>query len=309
MTHVNFKSTFNILFSSIWLRHIRKTRGTYKAAKFLALTCLILAFPRSILAGGFEVYGGIITERDKQSLPPVCRLILFEKPSAHQPEGQRVNGDLFSLPEYRMAKNNIHLHHYCYGLLSRYRYFSVTSKADRDLFTKKFQDELDYVIVNQEISDKSWPYFDLLYYEQAEMLFITNKYPEATAKALKALSITPSYAKAHALLSDIHMKMGKRDLALKQLREGLAANLSSKPLRRRLREIDPKDPLLSQSIPEPPQPTDTTASKEPDAVGAKNTNKPLPTDDSSSGDQAQEKPISTPAVTPNPSNPYCRFCP
>jgi len=279
----------------------------FTSAHQLSLACFLIATAGCALASGFGTYGGKITERDKQALPPVCRLIFFEKPSAHQPQGQRVNGDLFSLPQYRMAKNNIHLHHYCYGLISRFRYFSSTSPIERKLFAEKVQGELNYVIVNQGLDDKSWPFFDQLYYEQAEMLFITNKFPEATAKALKALSITPGYAKAHALLSDIYMKIGKRDLALKQLREGLAANPSSKPLRTRLREIDPNDPFLAQPIPEPPRPTDTAANKEPPATSAEEV-EPSPTV-GASGNEGQDKPISKPTVAPNPDNPYCRFCP
>lgn len=307
MIHSHLSSDYGIVFQAICSPDAPLICRRFTTATLYALACFLLIAPGTALAGGFEVYGGKYTERDKQSLPPVCRLILFEKGSAHQPEGQRIYSDLLSLPQYRMAKNNIHLHHYCYGLLSRFRYFSSTSPIDRKLFAMKFQDELDYVIVNQGLDDKNWPYFDQLYYEQAEMLFTTSKYAEATAKALKALSITPSYAKARALLSDTYMKTGKRDLALKQLHEGLAENPASKPLRRRLREIDPNDPFLAQPIPEAPRPTDTAANKEPPATSAEEV-EPSPTV-GASGSEGQDKPISKPTVAPNPDNPYCRFCP
>lgn len=280
-----------------------------------ALAGFLLAVSQAAHAA-FATYGGKITESDKLSLPPVCRLILFEKPSAHQPEGQRVNGELFNRPEYRMAKNNIHLHHYCYGQLSKHRYFTIINSAKRAEFAGHFQSELDYVLRN---SDKDWPYFDQLYFEQAEMLFYTGNNIQAISKAFQALAITPGHTKAHALLSDIYIKIGKRDMALKQLHEGLATNPYSKLLRRKLSELDPKDPILAQPLPAPPQPNEDTVSAQPSPANS-------PISLSSEENKSTSEQTATPQALGNPSgtlgedkttgkpgapppNPYCRFCP
>lgn len=282
-----------------------------------ALAGFLLAVSETAHAS-FETIGGKITESDKLLLPPVCRLILFEKPSAHQGEGQITNAALFNRPEYRMAKNNIHLHHYCYGLLSKHRYFISFTRGDREKYANNFQGELNYVL---ERVDKDWPYSAQLYFEKAEMFFYTDDLTQAVSNALHALTITPGYVKAHALLSDIYVKIGKRDMALKQLHDGLAITPSSKTLLGKLRELDPKDPLLTQPLPEPIQSSETPESEQTSTASSSRPlgseeRKPSPEQveaplatDSSPGTPDQDKPVSKPPDAPNPTNPYCRFCP
>lgn len=258
-----------------------------------------------------------VTETDRLTLPPVCRLLLIEKPGAHLDVGQTQNAQLLARPEYRMAQGNVHLHHYCYGLVNRNRYFGSKTKFERDDWLKETIEEIDYVLIN---SPKEWPYFYQLYFEQAEMYYIAGDLPRALVKANNSLAHSPNFDKTHALLSDIYKKQGKKDLAITQLHAGLGANPTSKGLLRRLKDLNPSDPYLLN----PPK----AAEKESPSGGVP-TEKKQASQESASIESAVKEPqfrappasenppsqtiiapqTGTTQSTPENANPYCRFCP
>jgi tetratricopeptide (TPR) repeat protein len=251
-------------------------------------------------------------------LPPVCRLILVEKPSAHQEQTQ--NAALLERPEYRMAKGNIHLHHYCYGLVNRNRYFSSKAKLERDRWLIETIAEFEYVLVN---SEKEWPYFHQLYFEEAEMYYFAGDLPRALLKAKNSLAHSPGFEKAHALISDIYRKQGNKDQAIQQLHAGLSAEPTSKGLLRRLKDLNPGDPYLKsprvaseKASPALGAPADEKQTKPTadDIVGETRDVDSTPTSVSKEAPSAAadsvRKGTHTPATPGNADqNPYCRFCP
>ena len=282
--------------------------------------CVLLAAATLHSFPAYATYAfGKMTEQDKLLLSPVCKLILVEKPSAHQPGGQVTNAMLFEKPEYRMAKGNIHLHHYCYGEIHKGRYFSSKTKVDRMRFLDAFIKDLDYVLTH---SPNEWPYFYELHHEQAEMYFSAGDLPKALNKANLALTRQPDFDKSHALISDIYLKQGKKNNAIEQLQLALKANPTSKRLLRRLKALNPTDPLLAtaESMTAKPVEEPSIVQKEANLQGpARQDNgeaifsvETKPTESATMEPQAKPQ-ISLPSE-PGPAskqngNPYCRFCP
>jgi hypothetical protein len=289
-----------------------------RAAK--TLTPLLAALVFSCPADAAKRFG-TITESDKLTLPPVCKLILIENTSAHQPVGQVQNAALLDRPEYRMAKGNIHLHHYCYGLINKNRYFNGRTPQERRDFLNETIGEIDYVLVN---SPKEWPYFHQLFFEQAEMFFLAGDLQKALLKANNSLNHRPTFDKAHALISDIYVKQGKKEQAIQQLHRGLEADPSSKRLLRSLRDLNPKDPLLAKNASRPvssgdDRPTNPNAAstrQTPEAQTNVTASEPMPVESRNNAvpnrpgaGQSEAMPASPPESPPATANPYCRFCP
>lgn len=297
------------------LRHLRLLRHPIVTAlQLISVAAIGLSCPAAQAQKDF----GSITEIDKRTMPLLCRLILIDKPSAHLGSGQIENAALFEKPEYRMAKGNIHVHHYCYAFLDKNRYFSSSDPAKKSFFLHVFMGEIDYVL---NASPKEWEFFHQLYYEQAEMYFLANDLPKALQKANEALKHRPDFDKAHALMSDTYLKLGKRGEAIQQLQIGLKASPASLRLIRRLKEINPKDPLLAAPI----ETTKATSQEKDSPKEEKYAGPAVPeripptTSEDSKPDRLETKESkasnsvpsgveATPTVQPN-GNPYCRFCP
>lgn len=313
---------------------------SYFSSLPLAQTVLSIFGLFSLLVSGaahasFETYAGKITASDKLSLSPVCRLIMFEKPSAHQPTHQSENAELFNRPAYRMAKNNIHLHHYCYGLMDKHRYLISVTRADKEKYAFHFLSELDYVLRN---SDKDWPYFHVLLVDQAEMMKTRGNYPYSLLKIDEALRHKPDYERAYALKSDVYLTMGDKKKAVDTAQEGLEKIPRSKSLRWRLEQLGVKVPLPPEPVAddnkenasgtekgggsEPTQqengndPPDGSSIATPTAtvtpitkeVGQGIETNPNMPPSADSAVKNQDKPVTDTSDKPK-DNPYCRFCP
>lgn len=260
-------------------------------------------------------------------MPPVCKLIVVERPMIHLGAGDGPLAEyayLFEEPRYQLAKGNPHIHHYCWALVSKQRYFSASGKTKREYWYAQYKGDIEYVLRR---TNKNWPHFDVLYLELASMHMIRGEYLSGIQKADGALKYNPWNEKAYIFKSDAYKHMGKKDLAIKFAQEGFSKNPESSPLRRRLKSLGitpPESPIKSENIVEsnpeienqtPTQPIrnqNAPTPKEPDSdMGRESSNSSSP-ESGQAPDETGDAPNNRTQKMNNdspPNNPYCRFCP
>lgn len=265
----------------------------------------------SIATGGLAQAVMVRDETLKSSeidtMPPVCKLIVVDIPYAHLGAGAgpiKEYEPLFEEPRYQMAKNNIHLHHYCWALVSKQRYFRERDKNKRNHYLTLFNGDIDYVIQN---SDKSWPYLDVMVVEQGQMQMILGNYGAALAKADQALKYQPNSEPAYLLKTDAYKNMGNKTAAIAAGKLGLEKNPDSTRLRKRLERLGQTvPPLVERKQP----PANDAPTKESDATISTPKAPSLPGASSPSYNKAigVESPSETETIGTK-NNPFCRFCP
>jgi tetratricopeptide (TPR) repeat protein len=260
-----------------------------------------------------EVRGERVTPADMAALPPVCRLIM-ENPGIHHTVGQTKNAALFERAEYQMAKGNIHVHHYCWALISKQRYFRESSKLKRDAYFKTYLGDLNYVF---EHSPKDWPFFDVLHLEQASTHLIRGDFAKGIQQADEALRLNPQAEKAYTVKSDAYKEMGKKALAIKTAQEGLDKNPASTVLRKRLAKLGVAPPPLPKQADAPKDAAPTKDALGNADDGASRADAAAATE--TQADDASAAAVDAPAAasadagatdaSAQKPNPYCRFCP
>ena len=153
------------------------------------------------------------------------------------------------LPEYKGKYNywaNIigdgfqHTHHYCAALFTYNKALLMipTTKAEQKnrkflLGVAKKQLEYIYTHVNNK-KYRLWPDIHLLaakiYNEQGNTGAAIEYY-------YKAINSKRDYSKPYAGLANLYLRMGKKEDAIKILKEGLKYNKKSKLLKKKLKEI------------------------------------------------------------------------
>ena len=266
------------------------------------VACLLgLSIAAGSLAEVIVVRDEPLQSSEIQTMPPVCKLIVVDQPGVHNGAGRgplTQYAPLFEEPRYQMAKNNIHLHHYCWALVSKQRYFRERDKNKRKHYLSQFNGDIDYVLQH---SDKSWPYLDVMLVEQGQMQMILGNYGAALAKADQALKYQPNSEHAYLLKTDAYKNMDNKTAAIAAGKQGLEKNPDSTRLRKRLERLGQTVPPLAERKP----PAAENASPEsvpgtPPAAAATPT-----TSESAPGDKT---PPATEAIGTK-NNPYCRFCP
>ena len=275
-----------------------------KAMGMFYLFGLLVSFP------GFaevSVRGEPLQTSELQVMSPLCKLIVVDIPNAHLGAGTgplTKYAPLFEEPRYQMAKGNIHIHHYCWALVSKQRYFRERSKAKRDHYLAQFIGDINYVLKH---SNKSWPYFDVLLVEQGQMQMILGNFSAALAKANEALKYKPASEIAYVLKTDAYKNMGNKTAAISAAKEGIEKNPYSTRLRKsltRLGQVAPPMPEATPPVAESPSPQDPSS---PDsASGTTSATANTPTTSEGAQDDKTSREIETIGTK---NNPYCRFCP
>lgn len=298
------------------MRHMRHLSATLVAALFP-----LLAYGAA--DKGIKVRGEQVPPGDIAALPPVCRLLL-ENEGIHHSTGQKRNAALFERPEYHMAKGNGHLHHYCWALISKQRYFRESQKTKREFYFDRYLGDINYVF---EHSAKNWGYFDVLHLELASMYVIRGDFAKAINHADQALASKPGAEKAYVVKADAYKQMGKKELAVETALEGLNKNPHSKVLRSRLTKLGVKPPeakdIAAPTPTAPPSEPAAAAAATPVSGSTPDAASPAPTaatpaagaategTDPAAGTAAAATDAADATATadaPKP-NPYCRFCP
>lgn len=266
-----------------------------------------------LFAGGIATAETIIVRDEPlqtseiQTMPPVCKLIVVDQPGVHNGAGSgplAQHAALFDEPRYQMAKNNIHLHHYCWALVSKQRYFRERDPNKRKHYLTQFNGDIEYVLQH---SSKSWPYFDVLLAEQGQMQMILGNYAGALAKADQALKFQPNSEAAYLLKTDAYKNMGNKTAAIAAGKQGLEKNPESTRLRKRLERLGQTVPPLAS------KPASETPAVQPDKnAPASSVGTAV---DKVAGEKAADEKAASEKAAPEPetigtkNNPYCRFCP
>lgn len=254
-----------------------------------------------------SVRGQPLTAAELQVMSPMCKLIVVDVPNAHLGAGTgplAKYAPLFEEPRYQMAKGNIHIHHYCWALVSKQRYFRESSKAKRDSYLAQFMGDIDYVLKH---SNKSWPYFDVLLVEQGQMQMILGNFSTALAKANEALKYKPGSEIAYVLKTDAYKNMGNKTAAISAAKEGIEKNPYSTRLRKsltRLGQVAPPMPEATPPVAESASPQDPAS---PDSASGTPSATAATPDKSESAED--DKNAREPETIGTKNNPYCRFCP
>lgn len=279
------------------------------------------------------LHGAPVTMADINRLPSFCKLIMVDQPGIHSMKDGK-NPDILNAPQYHIAKNNPHIHHYCWALISKNRYFGARTRTERNHRVSRFLADTDYVIQN---STSDWPYLHVMYTEQAEILLLNAEYVRGLTKVEVALKHMPEYEKAYAVKSDLYLEMGDKKRSIAVAQEGLAKNPTSRLLRNRLKrqgiqlpepiEINAGDSSKNQPLVKSQPPTvplqeqtnknsgssDVVKGQEPEDRAKETTgiqNQDTINNQTKLDAATQEK--SGPGTandTPAHKNPYCRFCP
>lgn len=254
-----------------------------------------------------SVRGEPLQTSELQVMTPLCKLIVVDVPNAHLGAGTgplAKYAPLFEEPRYQMAKGNIHIHHYCWALVSKQRYFRERSKAKRDYYLAQFMGDIDYVLKH---SNKSWPYFDVLLVEQGQMQMILGNFSAALAKANEALKYKPSSEIAYVLKTDAYKNMGNKTAAISTAKEGIEKNPYSTRLRKSLTRLDQVAPPMPESTPPVAESASPKDPASPDsASGTPSVTTATPDTSESTQDNKNSREVETIGTK---NNPYCRFCP
>lgn len=267
------------------------------------LACSLgLSIAAGSLAEVVSIRGEPLQTSEIQTMPPVCKLIVVDQPGVHNGAGRgplAQHAPLFEEPRYQLAKNNPHIHHYCWALVSKQRYFRERDKNKRKHYLSQFNGDIDYVLQH---SDKSWPYFDVMLTEQGQMQMLLGNYGAALAKADQALKFQPNSEHAYLLKTDAYKNMGNKTAAIAAGKQGLEKNPDSTRLRKRLERLGQVVPPLAERKPSAaenasPAAPEKAFGSEPASVAP------------GSEKAASEKTPPEPETIGTKNNPYCRFCP
>ncbi|MBB1125372.1 tetratricopeptide repeat protein [Thiospirillum jenense] len=241
-------------------------------------------------------------------------------------------------PEDAMARNAIWFHHYCWGLVHKFRSLSARDEVTRKFESSQWRKEMQFVVgAANQYGGGRWPYLFVVHKEIAAAYLAEQNYIQAAAAARRALELKPNLISAHLILADALIANGQRDEALKTLQTAMRLKPNSALLQRRYRvlmnvdssdfpnqtvtehsDITVKSPKKTEQ-PEPPvQIIKSSASKQQVKITKtkikkltnttqqkKQPNSELINSKKSINDDAQKSaaPISS------SHNPYCRFCP
>ena len=232
---------------------------TRSARKVCVLLVGLLLTVTSCLGNALEVSGEPVSDTDIQLLPPVCKLIMVDVPGIHMGGGGNSTkfGHLLNKPEYVIARQTPHFHHYCWALVNKMRYFRADSAKRRNFLFSRIMDDTDYVLRN---SPKDWPFFYVVLLNQGLMMMLQGDYKGSIAKAEEALRQKPDEERAYALEFDVYMRMQDNNSAISAARKGLEKNPGSEMLRRRLTK-------LGVHLPPKPLAAEPASSSPPDTAG------------------------------------------
>ena len=132
------------------------------------------------------------------------------------------------------------MHHYCWGLMYARRATLVTNSQGRRHYLENSINEFDYVI---ERAPEDFVLLPEILTKKGESLLRLGRGPAAATELTRAMKLKPDYWPPYVALSDFYKEVGNVAQARELLQAGLAHSPNSKPLQRRLAELDlPKKP-------------------------------------------------------------------
>lgn len=165
-------------------------------------------------------------------LPPYCKhtqLFRDAIPGANNPteieRWTRVLGNTF-----------IHLHHYCWGLMAtNHALFSSRTREDRIYSLNDSIREFDYVI---ERAPSNFVLLPEILTKKGENLIRLGSGPQGLLQLERAIELKPDYWPPYAYISDYYKELGQVAQAREWLEKGLSVAPNTKPLMRRLAQLN-----------------------------------------------------------------------
>lgn len=196
---------------------------------------------------GEEVQGAPITYTEYKALEPLCKLVLTNMASNNAfwlAYNEEEHQHIFQRPEFAMGNGANWLHHYCWGKLGKFRFFTTSSVSSRSAGLQEWQRQMDYC-ANAIRRDPSYAYRYIVFTELAESYYQLKNYNQAIKHARMAIEANKKYAKAYGVLADSYIKNGERDNALEVVAAGLKIAPDSKILKNRYAELKSKPPAAN----------------------------------------------------------------
>lgn len=252
-----------------------------------------------------------ITQKEISLMDPVCRLILIDKPGIHLKK--HMSGrEVLNNPQYEMALNAPFLHHRCWALIAKQRYFSTSDKGKKSQHLSAFNGDMQYVVNN---ASKSWKFLPQIYTELGQMSLLLRHYKSAISSANNAINTSRTYVDAYVLLSDAYRGLGGSEVqAKKYILEGLKIEPGNKQLMRRAKILKlaipddlamPIEVNLEEIKTKETLPAEDKMQNNSSNVSTSKETQPL--HENSTNLETNNQDIS--ASQPRRKNPYCRFCP
>jgi tetratricopeptide (TPR) repeat protein len=204
-------------------------------------------------------------------------------------------------------------HHYCNGMLGKYRF--VTGRKTPHDNLRTWRGEMQYCL--RDANGKSWIYENRTRKELAEAQYQSKEYLNAIATAKEVLAVDASFVEVYSILADSYVALKQPDKALASVREGLRQAPNAKGLKRRYKELGGQMPYpepyakpVEAVVAPPVEATPAAGAPKEEAAPKKAVQQAI-----QDAVQAIQQPVAQPEALPNaapptkPANPYCRFCP
>lgn len=247
----------------------------------------------------------VATPQEFKAMEPACQAIgmgeidgVFWAEALNRPDRKGI----LDKPENAMANGAVWFHHYCWGKLAKYRFFTEKTSEKRNFQTKTWRGEMQYIIDWTRQKNIDWAYLPQIHKEIAESYLFEKRYPQAIQAAELALQKRRSFAGAYLIIADAYEAMKNQPKALHYATEGLKHNPETRALQKRYLRLGGKKPYpeaypVDVSTPTSPEPT-TSNPEQAASPPAATPSAPAVPD------------IAPPAGSTQPkNNPYCRFCP
>lgn len=253
-----------------------------------------------------------MTASEVLSMEPACLLIGMGRALGTRwgiPEDLFPKGAEPRLGDYPMLSKAPWFHHYCWGELSRVRYFNTTTPEKKTKHLKHWIDNIKYSLDEAGANERGnrWSYYNKVRGDLAAAQLESKKYAEAIATATDVITTAPEIEAPHTTLIDALIALKKSSEAEAAALEAIKRFGKKKSLVRIYKALTGREPDIPDPEPAPvaaptspaPTPTEAPAAlQDPPAKAA--TPAPAP---------AAQQSVTPPAKIGNETNPYCRFCP
>ncbi|PWB59927.1 MAG: hypothetical protein C3F18_00420 [Nitrosomonadales bacterium] len=230
-----------------------------------------------------------ITNAEIAMLPPYCEVKLRSKdPVAIQPWVMQFGHD-----------NWIHMHHYCDALVEMKRAYRLNANERKGALHNAVW-QFDYMLSHTQPDFFMRPDF---HYGKGLALQLQNNDGAAIAEFQKTLAIKADSIPALTELAKLYTKIGKKDMALSVLKQGLEKSPANKGLRRRFQELGGDLSTIPEAVAAPPN----ESSRPPEGDGKMAEQAATKAGSTPENNQAVIPPFSGQKIG-NKNNPWCRFC-
>ncbi len=183
-------------------------------APLLAICVWLISFP--------PAYAFPKTDADFALLPKYCSA-RSGRPNSNPDKWKRFIGPMYN-----------HIHHYCSGLDKINKTYRESHPEMRKRLLNRALGGINYVL------ERAQPTFILLpeiHTKKGQVLVQLKRYGDAVIEYNSAIRIKHDYVRAYVSLSDLYVKLKKRDSAIEVLQRGLKHKPKSKSLLRRLSKL------------------------------------------------------------------------